>query len=295
MKLRCSRLKIGEFLHYRTNKLYSTSVFFSSSSTQMMKMVWPFSKRGAPTPRTENSFNSIHQSPVHRDDVAVRPSERKTLPSAPVSSGYRVAGAARAGPTDVRVLPSGRNHHDGTVRHDAYFIPAAQPRTALQEPDVEPPPARSEPRTASSEVPGLNRDAWNSHKALYPQLNEMIARVSIESTEDAALDAAAAMEQVKGAGAQSALSDPQTPQWNPQGEYLTSTQVTALFDAIDGIGNALSRNLSQESIACSIHELEQLLDQARPISRCKVLRHTTSKYRARFGCLRVCVLFFGIL
>jgi hypothetical protein len=222
-------------------------------------MVWSlFAKRPA-LPRDQHAFNSIHQSSVQKDNLALEPSKKKTLAPVP-SNGNRVAG-----PTGS---PSGINHHGGTGRHDAYYIPAAQtkPRTALRDPDdmTESPAAR----TQSSEVPELNREAWKSHKALYPQLNEMVARISIESTEGAALDAAAAMEQVNETSLP--LSDVQAPQWSPQGDYLTSTQETALLGAIDGIGIALSKNLSQESIACSINELEQLLDQVRPIPRCEV-------------------------
>ncbi len=65
-----------------------------------------------------------------------------------------------------------------------------------------------------------------------------------------------------------------------EGASLTSTQNAAFLDAIDGIGNALSKKMSQDSIVCSIHELEQLLDQARPITRCEVLELREPRTRA---------------
>jgi hypothetical protein len=251
-----------------------------------------FSKRSAP-PDTDR-WNSVNQGAISKDDVTVKPSNRRTLPSLS-SNGYKAAGA---GPTEVWLSPTGRSQHGGTGMNVATFVSTEEirRRDALKEPDA---PAR----TLSSELaPELNRVAYNSHKALYPQLHEMLARVSIESTEDAANDATAALEAVKGGAAEktsrSAVPAAQALQWSPQGESLTSAKNTALLGAIDSIGNALSKKLGQESIACAIHELEQLLDQARPISRCEVpdaMHLVKPCYTALKKALRAflsCVFFF---
>ncbi len=59
----------------------------------------------------------------------------------------------------------------------------------------------------------------------------------------------------------------------PQGQVsLTSTQNAALQAAIDRIGSALSQGLGGDSFEYAILELEQLLDQVRPISKCEVCK-----------------------
>jgi hypothetical protein len=238
----------------------------------------------------------LKRTPANPDQSDAAPS---ALPRDQVQTESKIKFALGANPisqspaerkADLWMSPTGRSHGGtGTPMPGSYLPANPQPRrrgAPAEQPEQR---ARNAP-VAPGQVPERNRQAHSSEGITHPTEETIIhetSPASMKSSKRTAHDDAVAAQNDGGNGVathavSSMLKQPTSQLQNTaaqsqvvrhapqQRESLTSAQNTALQVAIDAIGIALVNQPNEETIARSMHELQQLLDESRPIGKCEV-------------------------